>query len=114
MANIENIKEEAEKAVQSLTDFFWDVSETLENLAIDEQSAQQIISLIQQSGFEEAFVETLSNIGVKYGIRVYIGDYGNGRTLIIQEDIDEDKDQNWYDYEDYGGVGGWFPSSAGC
>lgn len=114
MGEIENIAISPEEVINKVKSVISQAGETLEEIVVDQQSAQQVIRLIQQSGFEEAFLDTLSNIGVKYGIRVYIGDYGNGRTLIIQEDIDEDKDRDWYDYEDYGGLGGWFPSSAGC
>lgn len=114
MSEIENVKISPDEVINKVKSIILEAGQELEEIAVDQKSARLIISLIQESGFEEAFLDTLSNIGVKHGIRVYIGDYGNGRSLIIQEDIDEDAKHGWYDYESYGGVGGWFPSSAGC
>lgn len=50
-----------------------------------------------------AIEDELADLAVRFQISVYIGDYGNGRSVQLEEDP----------YEDYA-VGEWVPSSARC
>ena len=50
-----------------------------------------------------AIEDELADLAVRFQIPVYIGDYGNGRSVQLEED----------DYEDYA-VGEWVNSSARC
>ena len=50
-----------------------------------------------------AIEDELADLAVRFQIPVYIGDYGNGRSVQLVEDA----------YEDYA-VGEWVPSSSRC
>lgn len=50
-----------------------------------------------------AIEDELADLAVKFKIDVYLGDYGTGRSVQIEED-------EWSDYA----VGEWVPSSARC
>lgn len=91
-----------------------ELAKKLEAIATDEGSAQEVVAELGRKDLKEGFLELLSELGVKFNFGIYVGEYGNGRSLILQSDIDDARSWQVDDYENYGGVGGWFPSSASC
>lgn len=77
------------------------LSDISKNLTYDE--AKQLIKELQ--GLTDYVEDVLSDVGVEHQIEIYLGDYGNGRFLILQ-DIDE--------WGDKYSAGEWRSSSSTC
>lgn len=84
-------------------DFIDKFKQELSEFAVSEDQAREF--LVELSNLHDYIENTLSEVGVKHQLDVYLGNYGYGRSLVL-----EDCEADWNDYQ----AGDWIPSSAGC